>query len=326
MQDVNLQLLFLDTVKKQVPKNISFVDDLAEVLNISRDSAYRRMRGETVLSLDEVKLISDRYHVSLDACLDLGSTNVCFQHWAVDNKTFRFEKWLRSVSSNMDMVAGFDEKELLYSAKDLPIFNYFQDDEMSAFKMYFWMKTVLGDPELQNKKFTPDIIPKELLAIGKKIWSRYEGIPSIELWSDETATVTLKQIAFCNECGFFEDSATAQRLYDTFRNLVQTIRGWAETGTKTSSGAAFKLYRNEILIGDNILLFRTGNRRIVYVAYNTMSVLATSDESFISHIDDYINNLLNRSVLISNTGEKERSRFFNHIDDRVSHFKQKVPS
>jgi hypothetical protein len=324
MQNVSIQLLFLEAVKNQLPKNVSFADDLAEVLNISRDSAYRRMRGETVLSLDEVKLLSDRYHVSLDACLDSKSTNVSFQHWAVDTNNFPFVKWLKSILSNMDLICGFQQKELLYSAKDLPIFNYFQSDALSAFKMYFWMKTVLADPEFQHKKFSLDSIPREMLAIGKKIWQRYESIPSVELWSDETAIVTLKQIAFCHECGFFEDPAIVKTLYDDFRDVVQTIRVWADTGSKTPSGAKFTLYRNEILIGDNILLFKTNDRRIVYVAYNTMSVLTSADESFAGHIEGYINNLLNRSVMISTTGEKERSRFFNQIDQRILQFRQKL--
>jgi hypothetical protein len=53
--DSNIQSAFFDRIRKTIPANVSLVDELAEILDVSRDSAYRRMRGETVLSLDEVK-------------------------------------------------------------------------------------------------------------------------------------------------------------------------------------------------------------------------------------------------------------------------------
>ncbi len=66
MSDTSIQSCFLEKVRKSLPSNISFVDELAENLSISRDSAYRRIRGETVLSLDEVSQICKRFKMSLD--------------------------------------------------------------------------------------------------------------------------------------------------------------------------------------------------------------------------------------------------------------------
>ena len=51
----NIQSSFLEKVRSKLPPTISFADELAELLDISRDSAYRRIRGETILSLDEVR-------------------------------------------------------------------------------------------------------------------------------------------------------------------------------------------------------------------------------------------------------------------------------
>ncbi len=62
----NIQSVFLGQIRNRLPESTSFADELAELLNVSRDSAYRRIRGETVLSLDEVKKLYDQYGVSLD--------------------------------------------------------------------------------------------------------------------------------------------------------------------------------------------------------------------------------------------------------------------
>ena len=65
----NIQSAFLDQVKNRLSPNLSLPDELAEVLRISRNCAYRRIRGETLLSLNEVKLLCNQYGVSVDNIL-----------------------------------------------------------------------------------------------------------------------------------------------------------------------------------------------------------------------------------------------------------------
>ena len=71
----SIQSVFLEQIRAKLAPNLSFSDELAEILSISRDSAYRRIRGETVLSLDEAKILCNRYDVSLDGLLMPGSVS-----------------------------------------------------------------------------------------------------------------------------------------------------------------------------------------------------------------------------------------------------------
>ena len=51
--DVNqTQQLFFNHIKSKLPLHISFVDEVAELLNISNNSAYRRIRGERPIGFD----------------------------------------------------------------------------------------------------------------------------------------------------------------------------------------------------------------------------------------------------------------------------------
>ena len=42
-------------IKEMLPQHVSMVDVVSEVLHVSSDSAYRRIRGETPLVLEEAK-------------------------------------------------------------------------------------------------------------------------------------------------------------------------------------------------------------------------------------------------------------------------------
>ena len=54
-----------EQVKNRLAPNLSFVHELSELLGISYDSTYRRIRGQKDLSLEELKLICTHYSICL---------------------------------------------------------------------------------------------------------------------------------------------------------------------------------------------------------------------------------------------------------------------
>jgi hypothetical protein len=320
----NVQSSFLEQVKKRLPPNVSFADEIAEILKISRDSAYRRIRGETILSLDEAKVLCNQYGVSLDLLLGGSNEIIPFRHFVVNDMPDTFEQWLRSILANLETIASFPaEKEIVYSAKDVPVLHYFNYPELSAFKMFFWMKSVLNYPNLQSEKFSSTLVSGEYLTLGRKIGAMYDTIPSVELWSDETTNVTLKQIEFYHESGFFNSPSDGHLLLDQYKQLLQDIREKAARGFKRDL-VPFKFYKNEILIADNNVLFRMGTKKAVYVIHNITEILMTTHEAFCNQTEQFINNLQNRSVLISTAGEKERNKFFNRMEEKIESVKKRI--
>lgn len=318
----SIQSSFLTEIKKKIPPHLSLADELAEVLNISRDSAYRRIRGETVLSLDEVKKICTYYKVSLDTLLSPNSDMICFQNRRIDPHHFTFEMWLKSILSNLEMISSFPEKKLYYAAKGIPLFQYYKFPRLAAFKMFFWMKTYHRYPALMDSQFSFDIIPKELTHIGEKLWNQYAHIPSVEIWSDETATVTLRQIEYYLEMGIITLSQ-ALEICDEYEKLLDHIQNCAQSGSKNEA-QNFSLYKNDILIAETTIFFQMGDKRVAFLTYNTMNVLTTSNESFCAIIEDFLTNVINKSIQISTSAERERSKFFNRMRESIHLLKKKI--
>ncbi|MFN8336752.1 MAG: helix-turn-helix transcriptional regulator [Cyclobacteriaceae bacterium] len=324
MPPENVQSSFLEQIKKKLPINTSLADEIAETLNISRDSAYRRIRGETVLSLDEAKTLCNKFEVSLDALTGLESGIIPFRHLVVNNKPETFEQWLKLMLENLELINRYSgNKEIVFTAKDVPVFHYFRYPELCAFKMFFWMKSVLSYPEFQTRKFSSNSVRSDLLSLARKISKTYHEVPSVELWSEETTNVTLKQLEFYHESGFFNSTADSNPVFDEYKQMVSDIKDFAARGYK-QEGASFTLYKNEILIADNTVLYRMDDRKTVYISHNITELLLTTHESFTLQTESFINNLQARSVLISTTGEKERNKFFNRMDEKIDAVKKRV--
>ena len=322
--DNSVQSHFFEQIRKRLPPHVSFVDELAELLDISRDSAYRRMRGETVLSLDEVKKLSARFKISVDSIISPSSDIALFQYRAVDKNNFTFKEWLKTIDENLSFLRNFPKAELWYFAKDIPVFYYFNSPLLSAFKMYFWMSSVLRHDEYRNRKFSTSSVPNELTALGRKIYDQYTSIRRTEIWSEETLNVTLRQIEFYNDCGFFEEEFYGKQLCDEYSALLSNIRLWAEVGYKDKKESTFDLYKNDLLIADNTILFKMGEKRMVFFPYNTLNILSTTHEAFCQQADDYLMNLVSKSDKISTSGEKQRNTFFNQMDEKIRTLKKKL--
>lgn len=313
----SIQSSFLEEVRKRMPANLSFVDELSELLSVSRDSAYRRIRGETVLSLDEAKKLCERFGVSIDSFFAPSANMVPFMDRA-PSSAYSLEQWLNSVYKNVEMLTA-----ITYAAKDIPVFHYVRNPKLSEFKMFFWQKTIIGNPDFKQLKFEPGIIPKEMVQLGVRIWDRYARIPSNEIWAEESINNTLKQIEFYNECGFFTNPDQPMELCEYLHALILTTQDEAANGKK-EEGASFHLYQNEVLMSDNTVFAMAGEKRLAYLNYNTLSLLITQHEYFCAKTEDYLNSLIKHSTLISATAEKERIKFFSKLTNRIEEFKKKL--
>ena len=316
----DIQVSFLNMVKKRLPPNISLADEISEILDISRDSAYRRLRGETILSLTEVRKLSNHYGVSLDTLLNTQNDSITFQYRSINNETFTFLNYLESILLNMKTLQQYDTTMISYLAKDVPPWHHFQFSRLAEFKCFFWMKTILKDPKLENESFYFGTLSKDYLEMGYKILEEYSTIDSLEIWSYETINITLRQLEFYLECGFFQNPEDAHTILDEFEKLLEHMESQAQHGFKFIHGKPiengkenFQLYSNEVNIADQTVFFKMQDTRITYLVHNNLNILTTSHQEFCEGTENYIRNLVSKSNLISSSSQKERNRFFNRL-------------
>lgn len=79
MESASVQQLFFQQIKGNLPGHLSMVDEVAELLYITNDSAYRRIRGEKPISFEGLQKLCSSYKVSLDKFLHLQSDSFVFK-------------------------------------------------------------------------------------------------------------------------------------------------------------------------------------------------------------------------------------------------------
>ncbi len=327
---IDIQDRIFEKIKQLLPANTSFVDELAIALDISNDSAYRRIRGEKLLSIEELLKLGTAYHISFDSLLQNNIDNVSFNYRSI-NGNISFEAYFNSILDNMKMVASFEKKELIYVAKDIPLVQYFEYSQITAFKLFFWYKTILGDIRFEEDRYEPTLIPNSIFETGRQIRGAYLKIPSIEIWNKESIDSTLNQIEFYYDSGFFSDLKLLESIFDELKHLVLQVKSDATKGYKTSlvypstkDKENYKLYYNEITIGDNTIFFDLGDRKIANITHNVLNILTTSNPEFCNETHKTLKNIIKKSDLISVVSEKQRNKFFNVILQKIEDLRLKL--
>lgn len=325
-----IQETLFQLIKEKLSIHVSFVHELSELLGISYDSAYRRIRGEKELSFEELRVLSNHFKISLDTLFNVNSHNILFNSLAIGEQGFSFAQWLQSILEEIKDIHSCGQKEIIYSAKDIPIFHYFEFPDVFAFKSFFWHKVLFSTPGYEQKQLEFGL-DQQVTDFVRLILATYNKIPAIELWNEETFTSLIRQIEFCHVCGYFSSREDALKVVDGVETMISHLENQAAAGFRYLHGETpegidgnYRLYCNEVLLGDNTIFVSKDGRNKTFLTYNVINLLVTENPNFCKQIEISLRNLTKKSTLISSSSEKERQRFFHTLKTKIHDLRVRI--
>lgn len=320
-----IQDQFISKLKKALPPGIGLAEELSDILDVSIDSAYRRIRGETDLTIDEIFFISKKHGISIDEIFGNRADSVTFAYTKLTDSSANFEAYLSRLNEHLKSINKFKEKKIYYVAEDIPMFYSFFSKKLSDFKLFYWQRSVLNISDYQQVKFDWGVVPKNLVDIAHDSYVQYLNIPSTEIWTQETVFTGLRQIQFYFDSGIITKQQ-ALELLSEYRLMIEMVKRNAENGRKNISDAAenFFMYSSEVALGTNCIYAVAGDTKFSYISFNNMNSLTTNNNEFCEETEHWIRNLEKKSTLISGVGEKQRYQFFTKMFNNIDEFTHKV--
>jgi hypothetical protein len=316
-------------IREMIPQHISLVDAVSELLNVSNDSAYRRIRGETPLVLEEAFLLCNHFQLSLDQSLNIKSNSTLFQTNYINSNHYTFENYLKDLYQQLKQVEGFIHKEIFFLIKDLHIFANMLSIPFFAFRYFFWNKSIIANTAFATQAFSPDCLPPEIKTLAEEMARIYSRIPSTEIWNTEAINSVILQVEYYKEMGIFSSAADIKMIYDSVEETLYHLKEQAELGVKFYPGENpsmkkqnLRFFYNRVILGDNTVLVSTDHHKTVYLNYNVLNYMVTRDDRFCNNTFSEIETLIRRSTLISDTGEKQRNIFFNILISKINERKK----
>ena len=329
MEQHNGQVLFFQQIKALLPSHLSVVDEIAKVLDISTDSAYRRIRGEKPISFEDIQKLSTAYKVSVDQFLQIQTNGFIFTGNLGYTSTGFVERYLNDMLQQFEFMKSFEHKHIYFLPNDIPPFAYFQFPELAAFTFFFYKKSLLHFNEMNDLKFSVKNINEVHVKLGRKVQAAFNHIPSTEIWGIDTINSMLRHISFYRDTHAFESDEDILCLYDKLEDLITHLEKQAELGLKFNYGelpdknsAPYRMFHNDLITGDNCVLAEIGTNKITYINHNLINFMFTRNENFNNYTFETFENAIRKSTQISLVGEKARARFFNRLRKKIQAHKE----
>ena len=263
MDQTNTQVLLFQHLKSILPPHLSMADEVADLLNISPDSAYRRIRGEKPITLEEIEKVCVHYNISMDQFLHLKSNSFLFSGILREEKERSFDDWLDHLTKQLLFMNSLSNKRLYWLLKDIPPISHFQIPELARFKFFLWTKSILHYNSMKGVKF--DLADSRYDGFeekSRKVIELFNNVPTTEIWNIESINSSLRQIKFHYEAGSFRSKQDALLMFDRMFDLINHYEQQAESGVKfmfgkkpSDSKTEYNMFVNELILGDNTTLF-----------------------------------------------------------------------
>jgi hypothetical protein len=330
-----IQLALFERIRLGLHPDESLVDVISEVLELSDDSSYRRIRGEKLLRFEELRKLALHFRFSLDETL-LGDTHgMFFEYKSVRRSNLDFKVYYTELAETIERISRAPNAHMLYAAWDVPIFHYFEFPMLMLFKTFFWRRTVWNDPSMEGVDFKLDKLMNELGPAlseeGDRVVNAYISFPSTEVWHRWTLESTLKQIEFCVESGFFVHDGDAERLLEELYRMVEHVEDQAKSGYKFRYGRKpemkvpnFKLYMNEVFFLNNTIIATGDNLREVYVVHESVNFMHTTNPKFCQETAEWMEAQTRKSDLLTNSSERLRNKFFKGLYAEIEEIMAKI--
>ena len=329
-----LQQKLLEAILIRYTKKSEAVEDLSEMLRLTKDAVYRRLRGDTVLAPDEIAELARSFNISLDALVFEQSNTVFFTYNAFSTGAANFDDYLAGFLKELEMAEALPLSKFYYASAELPLFDILFFPELISFKLYIWGRTVLDFEYLQDVKFQFNLIPPHIMQVTQKMLDVYIKLSSKELWSQNILDNTLNQIEYHVGAGSFKDDKDILILYDKLDELITHMQKMARYGHKFplnadpegAVGGNFHLYHNEMVHTNNTILAGNEEGQVLFTTLGNPNFLRSTDNDICNYIENWFKRLISKSNSISKHDERTREWFFNRIRKKIAFSRRRVLS
>lgn len=323
-----MQEQFITLLKAKSNDTISFVEEVASVLDIGYDAAYRRINLKTSLSLEETVKLARHYKVSLNNLFEVGNTNSILAEISPrPNNEQGLELWFKQSLNNLIPLTKIKNAEITWSGKDISLFRSLTDSYLTRYKMYVWLKDL--NVEMIKSKITFDdwmkTIPDSLLQSAIELGSIYKHININELWNDITVNGSLQQILYYFEAGLVTKDI-ALKICDDIHDVINNIEKETiqQTINELDNENFFHLYKHDLHTLTNTMMIVTPYQKVFFTPFTVLSYFKVEHKDTCNMMYEFLQRQMSNAKLMATSGERDRTIFFKTIHQKISIAKERI--
>ncbi len=183
--DIHKELI--EVIKLHTTEGENPVDLLTSIIPLSKEAAYRRLRGEINFTLAEVVRISEKLGISLDRIAGIdkkGQHMFHINHFFGDDPFERYYNLLNMSLNVYKQVKKDDTARSYYAGNVLPPAFYFKYKAICKYVFFKWLY-IHSDNQGIAKRLQDITIPQKVINIQQEIYREARQVDNYFIWGED---------------------------------------------------------------------------------------------------------------------------------------------
>ena len=295
----------------KIPSRIKPIDYLVETLNISRESVYRRIRGDISFTLEEIVKLSIELGFSIDELARKNQNTRAFfdiQISSDQNPSEVFTTMFRQYFQHSFELAHAKDIESIMALNHIPLEFIVFFDNLFKFSYYRWMHRNIEFS--LNYCYSNVVLPQELISLQQKVIENSKRIRNNTFIFDPNIFKNfISEIQYYHKRKLINDDEFLQCKEELF-NMIDLMESIAQTGFYTSN-TKFNFYLSSINIESNNRYTKYDNQVQSQFFIHSMESLIIDNANICSLHKKRLDSLRKYATFITQSNEILQVKYFN---------------
>lgn len=298
-------------------------DALSDILPLSKEAIYRRLRGEVLFTLDEAVTVARELNISLDS-MNIKDINSCT--FKVTMPPFDNDPTKAYIESINFVIDIFDENNkegasFFQVRPSLPIYFICRYEHLYKFTHLRWLYLKRNlNPFV--KKFGTTIVPKALIDLENQYSDRINSLHTTLLLSELVFEYQLKEILHFYDLGIL-DKKDILLIIGDLHQMINDLEHIIASGRKTN-GSKLNIYLTNA-IQETTFGFTEGTKKnIAFIKFIDLNQGITENKEMYNALRNAFYDMKGYAILISESGSAKRTAFFSKqraiVDEFLSQY------
>lgn len=173
-----IQAKLFKLIKHSLREDESMRLVVSDLLSLSTDEVYRRIRQETLLTIEELCKLFIHFDISFYSLMEMKAGSAVFSYLNLKEGQFTVEKYLEGILKGLSRLKSAKDATIYLSVNNVYFFQALNFPQIIRFRWFFLAKTHLMLPDFKTKRFAHDKTSSEAFYMGREILSVYNRIPT----------------------------------------------------------------------------------------------------------------------------------------------------
>ncbi|NDV69451.1 hypothetical protein [Dysgonomonas sp. 25] len=306
MNKKDLRTIIINKIVGSIPPHIKPVNFLSETLDIGKESAYRRLRGEMSFTIEELTLLAQKLDFSLDKLIwqNRDSNEVVIDLPVYDDPRQTFLDRLKKYRQEVDIRLQYENSETIMALNYLPAEFSFHYKDIFKFSCYTWLHR--KNKSSSKLRYSDVEISPELEELREEIARDSRKIRNNTYILDSNVFLSpLKEVAYFYKLGLINDEEI-MRIKKDYHDLIDYVEKMVRFGGEGSD----YFYLSNINIDVNSSYNNWNGNIMSSFNFHFFNKIIITNPIRCNALHEWMESLKKYSILITESNEIAQAEYF----------------